>query len=480
MKKFDLNIEKVLEHWTIPHALREIIANALDESNLTNTKEPLIFKDEDNKWHIKDFGRGLKYEHLTQNENIEKTENPDKVIGKFGVGLKDALATFDRRNVEILIQSKYSDITIKKLSKGDFDDLVTLHAIVHSPTNPNLVGTDFTFTGLKDDDIEKAKDFFLLYSGEKTIEKTKYGEVIENKKKRSRIYVNGICVAEEDNLLFSYNITSTTKKLRQSLNRERTNVGRSAYTDRVKSILLECKSPTFARKLVDDLQRIQTGDYHDELQWVDVQLHACKILSSKDKKVMFLSAYDLMDGGKYLNYAKEEGIRIITVPDSLANKLETSKDLNGNNFGNLETYALEWNEQFEFDIVKVNQLTAKEKEIFNYKDIIVSWFPKKSNLVNDIVISNSMRPDNYTGNDALGLWEPSTKRIIIKRSQLKNIQSFAGTLVHELVHAHTNTDDNTLEFESELTEMLGKLSTLILESSNPVKPKSMLKRLLNK
>lgn len=182
MKKFDLNIEKVLEHWTIPHALREIIANALDESILTSTKEPLIFKDEDNKWHIRDFGRGLKYEHLTQNENIEKTENPDKVIGKFGVGLKDALATFDRRNVEILIQSKYSDITIKKLSKGDFDDVVTLHAIVNSPTNPNLVGTDFMFTGLKDDDIEKAKEFFLLYSGEKTIEKTKYGELIENKK----------------------------------------------------------------------------------------------------------------------------------------------------------------------------------------------------------------------------------------------------------------------------------------------------------
>lgn len=478
MKKFDLNIEKVLEHWTIPHALREIIANALDESNLTNTKEPLIFKDADNKWNIKDFGRGLKYEHLTQNEDIEKTENPNKVIGKFGVGLKDAMATFDRRNVEILIRSKYSDITIMKLSKGDFDDVVTLHAIVNEPTQPNMIGTEFKFTGLNDDDVEKAKDFFLLYSGEKTIEKTKYGELIENKKKRSRIFVNGICVAEEDNLLFSYNITSTTKKLRQSLNRERTNVGRSAYTDRVKSILLECTSPEFADKLVNDLQRIQAGNSHDELQWIDVQLHACKILSSQEK-VMFLTAYDLMDGGKYLSYAKEEGIRIITVPDSLANKLETSKDLNGNNFRNLETYAVEWNEQFEFEIVNVNQLTVKEKEIFNHKDILVSWFPKKSNLVKDIVISNTMRPDNYTGTDALGLWEPSTKRIVIKRSQLKNIQSFAGTLVHELVHAHTNTDDNTIEFENELTEMLGKLSSLILENSKPTKPMNKLRRLLN-
>ncbi|WP_117161143.1 ATP-binding protein [Paraliobacillus sp. X-1268] len=475
MKRFDLNIEKVLEHWTIPHALREVIANAMDESTLTNTKKPLIYKDKD-KWHIKDFGRGLKYEHLTQNENKEKTEDPDKVIGKFGVGLKDAMATFDRRNVQILIQSKYSDITIKKVSKEDFDDVITLHAIVNEPTHTDMKGTEFTFIGLKDVDIEKAKDFFLLYSGENSIEVTKYGELIENKNNRSRIYVNGICVAEEDNLLFSYNITSTTKKLRQSLNRERTNVGRSAYSDRVKSILIESTSPEFAEKLVNDLQKIQAGNAHDELQWIDVQLHACKILSSQER-VLFLTAYDLMDGGKYLSYAKEEAICIITVPDSLSNKLETSKDLNGETFRNLETYAIEWNEQFDFDIVSVNQLTPKEREIFNYKDTIVKWFPKKNDPVKDILISNTMRPDNYTGSDALGLWEPSTNYIIIRRSQLKNLQSFAGTLVHELVHAYTKTDDKTIEFESELTRMLGKLSTLILESS---KPKSMFRRLWKK
>ncbi|MFB5198534.1 ATP-binding protein [Neobacillus sp. KR4-4] len=452
MKKFDLNIEKVLEHWTIPHALREIIANALDESNLTKTEEPIIFKDKEGKWHIKDFGRGLKYEHLTQNENLEKTKNPNKVIGKFGVGLKDALATFDRRKIGIIIKSKFSDITIKKLPKGDFDDVVTLHAIVNNPSEPDMVGTDFIFTDLLEEDIEKAKDFFLLYSGEKVIEETRYGALIENKKNRSRIYVNGICVAEEENLLFSYNITSLTKKLLQSLNRERTNVGRSAYTDRVKSILLECSSQRFAEKLVNDLQRIQTGKSHDELQWVDVQLHACRILSSQEK-VMFLTANDLMDGGKYLSYAKDEEMRIITVPDLLASKLENSKDLNGNDFRNLETYAVEWNEKFEFEIVDLGKMNKKEKEIFAYKDTIVGWFPKKSNVVKSIVVSETMRPDDNNGGDALGLWEPANKRIIIKRSQLKNLQSFAGTLVHELVHAYTGTDDNTIQFEIELTEM---------------------------
>jgi hypothetical protein len=30
-REFDLNIERVLENWTVAHALREVIANALDE-----------------------------------------------------------------------------------------------------------------------------------------------------------------------------------------------------------------------------------------------------------------------------------------------------------------------------------------------------------------------------------------------------------------------------------------------------------------
>jgi hypothetical protein len=30
-REFDLNIERVLENWTVVHALREVIANALDE-----------------------------------------------------------------------------------------------------------------------------------------------------------------------------------------------------------------------------------------------------------------------------------------------------------------------------------------------------------------------------------------------------------------------------------------------------------------
>ena len=100
-REFDLNIEKVLENWSVAHAIREIIANALDEQILTSTQEIKIFKDQEGNWHIRDYGRGLRYTHLTQNENEEKLSHP-QLIGKFGVGLKDALATFDRHKIGAL------------------------------------------------------------------------------------------------------------------------------------------------------------------------------------------------------------------------------------------------------------------------------------------------------------------------------------------------------------------------------------------
>ena len=39
MRLFDLNIEKILEDWEVCHAVREIIANALDEQILTQSSE---------------------------------------------------------------------------------------------------------------------------------------------------------------------------------------------------------------------------------------------------------------------------------------------------------------------------------------------------------------------------------------------------------------------------------------------------------
>src|SRR5574341_1616589 len=205
-RKFDLNIEKILEDWDVHHAVREVIGNAIDEQILTKTKSIDIFKDEKGAWHIRDYGRGLRYEHLTQKENEEKLQNPH-VIGKFGIGLKDALATFDRKNVNVYIRSRYGEISLGKSHKYGFEDIVTLHAYIAPPTNIQFVGTEFLLEGVTDSDIAKAKELFLLFSGEQVIEDTRYGQALARKGEVGRIYINGVRVAEEENFIFSYNIT---------------------------------------------------------------------------------------------------------------------------------------------------------------------------------------------------------------------------------------------------------------------------------
>ncbi|MBS3054770.1 MAG: sensor histidine kinase [Candidatus Aenigmarchaeota archaeon] len=453
-KKFDLNIEKVLEDWEVYHAIREIISNALDEQLLTETSDIKIFKDGKGVWHIRDFGRGIKYEHLTQNENEEKLKKSHLVIGKFGVGLKDALATFDRHKVRVLIKSKYGDITIGKSSKHGFEDITTLHALINDPTEKKIIGTEFILGGCKKDDIDKAKSFFLKFSGEELLEKTEFGEVLKKSSNTAKIYINGLRVAEEENFLFSYNITSLTRVMRKALNRERTHVGRTAYTDRVKAILLLCRDKNVAMFLVDNLKEYETGLLSDELKWTDVAVHACKLLNANEK-VIFLTPSELVYAKDMADRAVDDGFKIVTIPDNIKSKIRGLTDLKGNPIRDLEEYKSEWDESFEFKFVNEKNLSSKEREVFSRTKKILEIVGGAPRSVKKILISETMRLETMGYREAAGVWEEQNNRIVIKRDQLKNLELYAGTLLHEIAHAKSGASDVSKEFEQELSRLLG-------------------------
>lgn len=462
-KAFDLNIEKILEDWEIYHALREVIANALDEQLLTKTREIEIKKDKEGSWVVKDYGRGLKYEHLTQKENVEKQKNPD-MIGKFGIGLKDALATFDRHNVSVLIKSKFGHITLGKIKKHGFEDIMTLHAFILPSTNPNFIGTEFTFTGISDIDIEKAKDLFLKFSGEPIIEKTKYGDVLRKKASIGRIYINGVKVAEEDNFLFSYNITALNEIIRKALNRERSNVGRSAYSERVRTILTSSGSKEIAHDLADDLKNYDSGEIHDELKWLDVQEHAVKILNSLEK-VVFLTAEEMANEPMMVNEAKEAGYQIISIPANLKSRIQGQTDFSGNPIRDLGQFSKEYTESFEFKFIEPKDLKNEERKIFNLTESILRLVGGKPKVVKEIRVSATMRKQLGSFIDADGVWEKGKGRIIVKRSTLQNIEKYSGTLLHEVAHAISDRDDVSKEFEWELTEIIGIISSKAIQES---------------
>ncbi len=451
---FDLNIEKILEAWDSAHAVRELIANALDEQTLSDTRDIDIEKRE-GAWTIRDFGRGLRYEHFTQNENPEKLNAVGRVIGKFGVGLKDALATLDRNGIRVKIQSKHAVITLAQRAKHDFGDVVTLHAAIEPPRDDGFPGTEIRITGLRDADMKRAKGFFLRFSNETIMEETRVGRILKKNGGAARIYVAGLLVAEEDNFAFSYDITSLTDAMKKALNRERTNVGRIAYSDRIKAMLLQAKSQEVARTLADQLRQLELGTASDEVAWKDVAVHACRILNASGSHV-FVTASQLETSASIVAHARSDGHNVIVIPDTIYAELGRASDINGAPIRDLGVYEEQWNHSFKFEWIPIEKLTAKERVVLDQMNRLVALVGGLPRHVNDIRISRTMRMDFNTGDDALGLWDPETSSIVIRRDQLGSLTTFAATLLHEVAHARSGSSDISSEFEDQLTDFLGQ------------------------
>ena len=460
---FDLNIEKILENWNVYHAIREIIANALDEEMLSNSKKIEIYKDinKQNTWHIRDYGRGLRHTYLTQNENKEKINHPG-LIGQFGIGLKDALATFNRKKINVKIISRYLIIDkIDMHKKMGFDDVYTLNAWIQEPEDTKFIGTEFILSGIKDAEMTEAKNLFLIFLDCEILESTEYGQVIKETKKGGNIFLNGIKVATEENFLFSYNITSLDKKIKKALNRERTNVGRNAYSDRIKTILKACKSEKVLELLGNELQKIKDVTSCDESSWVDIQEHVVKYLNLA-KKYIFISFSEMVQFGGIIDEIRSSDKKIILIPDNLQLKLRNITDFDGNNINNMDQYIHERENNFVYEFVDINQLSENELKIFNKTDDIIKLLGTKPIKIKSIKISEVMQKDVITFLPALGVWDENTGEIIIKRSELRNLKNYSSTLLHELIHTKTGAEDISREFEEGLTNALGLLANKII------------------
>jgi hypothetical protein len=462
-RHFDLNIEKVLDGWEVSHAIREIIANALDESVLTSTKIPEIVQRGSDRWVIRDLGRGLRYQHLTQNENTEKRRREREMIGRFGVGLKDALAVLDRRSVRVQIRSSHGLIDLVHRPKAGFADVTTLHARVAASPEPRMRGTEVELQPVSASDVQQAKQCFMRYSADSILEETQFGQILRTPRNRTaRIYVNGLVVAEEPNFAFSYNVTSLTKAMRKALNRERTNVGRTAYADRIKAMLMAAESEQVAAVLAQDLEGLAAGTARDELKnWTDVGVRACQILNAK-RAVVFVTSDELLDRKELVDNARRDGKDVITVPATIADKLGGLVDIAGQPLQSLTRFAVEYAESIEFKFVRERDLTAAERNVFSHLGAIAQVGGGTPKNVREVLVSETMRPSIHEGMHPAGLWEASAEKVIIHRPVLRDLRGFAGTVLHEFAHARSGHPDVSRDFELALTDVIGILAASLV------------------
>ena len=453
---FDLNIEEVLDNWEVSHALREVISNALDEQVLSGSDDIEIAKHA-GKWVVRDFGRGLRIEHFTLNENKEKLARESGVIGKFGVGLKDALATFHRRGIGVVIRSPHGTFHPKETSKHNFSAISTLH--VEFDDGPNdITGTQFVFDGVTDEQMEDAKALFLAFNDDTVLEETRYGEVLQAQGPGGRVYISGVFASEEPNFLFSYNVTSLTEAMKKRLNRERLNVGRTTYSDRVKSILKSSTSAAVLDALAEAIKARSGAQPPDEIQWIEVTVQALTQLHLRDK-VLFVTDKELHSHPDVVDHGRRDGLDVVLVTTQEKHKLVEQARSGGVEVRTIETYEVEFNASFEYRFVEPQDLSEREAEVFSLTDDLLGLVGATGRRRPDVLISETLR---LTRDDTNGVWDPDIPAIVVKREMLRSPLGYAGTLLHEVAHALTGTLDATREFEVVLTNYLGKTSTAAL------------------
>ncbi len=98
------------------------------------------------------------------------------------------------------------------------------------------------------------------------------------------------------------------------------------------------------------MKHFEDGKLHDELQWVDVAVHACKLLNAAED-VIFLTPAELIAAKDMVERAENDGLEIITIPESVKAKIVGLKDFEGNPIRDLGEYKFEWNNSFKFKFI---------------------------------------------------------------------------------------------------------------------------------
>ena len=133
-------------------------------------------------------------------------------------------------------------------------------------------------------------------------------------------------------------------------------------------------------------------------------------------------------------------------------------DLSGNPIVDISQFVTTYNDSFSFEFVTIENLTKSEREIFDMTNDILNLIDGKPRSVRDIKVSSTMRKDFFGEAETHGIWDPNTSSIIIHRPMLNSIKDYAGTLIHEALHAKSGLGDVSRNFESELTIAIGQIS----------------------
>ena len=217
MAKYELSLVKsYVQEWTAEDAIREIIQNAIDESNRVEDNAMSVEYDPEAKTlTISNKKSVLTHDTLLLGNTSKATD--DNMIGKFGEGYKLGILVLTRENHPVTIQN----YGLKETWTARFvnsrrwkDEVLTIFTeksqIWNKPPHNNL---SFVISNVDqsmyDEVVEKTLFLKDIYTGEyveDNYKKTSYGNILFEESEKGRVYVNGLFVTILEDLKYGYDI----------------------------------------------------------------------------------------------------------------------------------------------------------------------------------------------------------------------------------------------------------------------------------
>jgi len=358
----DLNIgQAYLSEWTEGMAIRELIANAMDETTNGNID---IKEAPEGVWKITNIRNEIKPENFVIKEG-EKSKKKGK-IGKFGIGLKDAIGVLMIRGIGVRILTSEYEYVAEYRKKNKFINDKCLFINIYKNTREWL-GTQVILEKCSDDSIKEAKSHFLIYRDKhRVVDTTEYGDILfeDDENKNGTIYLNGIKIAYESTFLYSYNIKVEKDTLKKGISRERCDLSREVYKDSLKMIINCIKSEDVLREYYKRLIKTRDGSLKGELVYTEAQLKTIRYTIQHNISIV---VFPSVCKGNLITLYKElisrDEITVIKLLNSYYNRLQKVSDL-------IEGNILADNYKDEYTEIKREDL---DNEVKIYFDLICNF-----------------------------------------------------------------------------------------------------------
>jgi hypothetical protein len=458
-KFFDLNIKRILTTWQVPHACRELVANALDEHVLCGLKpKDVNIKLDNGRLTIRDRGRGITKFHFVQDESVEKVKNfkNSQIIGHFGIGMKDAVAVLARKEKVLEIKCKHGRYTFEYKNKYGHDDITTLHVIIHDDVPSDFVGTEITVHPIREDELNKTKALFLRFSNRTVLFTCRHGEVLTNEGETSSIYVKGLRIDENQQYQFSYNIYEPNKSLREKMSRDKNSISMGVYSSIVKNILTSTTKRDPLYQMIEKMILEKTvTDLKTDVGYKDITVHFTKNMETKVivTQEQFRTHPGVFDEIKdKAQIVSQQQYRMIA--ESGDRKCKTIDDI------------MKIGTQYD-DVITYDDMSEEEKATFDMGNEAIRSNP---DIFGSFSLPKIVRNLTLRGLKVSGVHSKGDISIDYHQLQQGGYTYF-GTLAHEHAHKKSGAADCTKSFEQCLTQMLGKCIDLLCVTDQSPSPK---------